>query len=300
MRRLTVGTRGSALALWQTRWVCARLREHFPELEIEERIIKTAGDQRTDENFGPGWPVGAFVSALEAALSDERVDFAVHSFKDLQTAETAGLTVAAVPARAPVHDVLLTNGPQRVEELPAKAKIATNSPRRAAQLRRLGVFEIVPIRGNVPTRVEKIAREGLDGTVLAAAGLQRLGIEHPHRIDLTLEQMLPAPAQGALAVQSRSADGEVRAVLAAIEDSTARRCVTAERAFLATIKAGCHTPVAAYAEVSGAGLRLTGRLYSDDLAHLAAGSEVGDDAAQLGALLAKKLMGELQAACGSG
>ena len=163
MTLLRVGTRGSDLALWQTNWVCDRLREKHVDLQIEQVIIKTHGDIVTDKNFGRDWPVGAFVSALENALLDGRVDFAVHSFKDLQTAETPGLTIAAVPPREVAHDVLLTRTAVRLEDLPAGARIGTNSPRRAAQLLQLGNFEIVPIRGNVPTRVAKIAREGLDG-----------------------------------------------------------------------------------------------------------------------------------------
>jgi hydroxymethylbilane synthase len=263
MTTLRAGTRGSDLALWQTNWVCDRLRAAHPSLEIEQIIIKTHGDVVTDKNFGGDWPVGAFVSALENALLEERIDFAVHSFKDLQTAETAGLTIAAVPVREVTHDVLLTRGVKRLEDLPAGARIGTNSPRRAAQLRLFGEFEIVPIRGNVPTRVSKIEREKLDGVILAAAGIKRLGIEYPHVIALPVEQFLPAPAQGALAVQAR--EQTPAAELAAVLDHPpSRRAVTAERSFLREINAGCHTPVGALAQTDGDLVSLHARLFSDD------------------------------------
>ena len=143
---LRVGTRGSDLALWQTNWVCERLRAAIPDLEIEQIIIKTHGDVVTEANFGRDWPVGAFVSALENALLENRVDFAVHSFKDLQTVETAGLTIAATPPREVVHDVLLTREPMTLDALPPGSRIGTNSPRRAAQMLQMGAFEIVPLR----------------------------------------------------------------------------------------------------------------------------------------------------------
>jgi hydroxymethylbilane synthase len=299
MRTIRVGTRGSDLALWQTRWVCQQLRERFDDLAIEEVIIKTHGDQVVEQNFGPDWPVGAFVSALERALVDKEVDFAVHSFKDLQTAETAGLAIAAVPPRVPAHDVLLTNGPMRLDDLPAGAKIGTNSPRRAAQLQQRLDVEIIPVRGNLPTRVAKIQQEKLDGVMLAAAGLDRLGLQHPHRIDLSMEDMLPAPAQGALAIQCRERD-ELRETLASLDDARTRRCVIAERSFLATIQAGCHTPVAAFATLEGDEITLRARLFSDDLQHLAAGDAAGEDPKALGRDLALRLKQELVERCGSG
>ena len=220
MTRLRVGTRGSDLALWQTNWVCDELRKAHPLLEIEQIIIKTHGDvaseQQTGWNTGPtkldsttpgpttfgartfgpttsggDWPVGEFVSALEQALIQERIDFAVHSFKDLQTEVTTGLVVAAVPAREVVHDVLLTREAVDLNDLPPGFRVGTGSPRRSAQFRRFAKVEIVPIRGNVQTRIDKIERAGLDGVVLAAAGLRRLGITHPHMTDLPTDGTRP-------------------------------------------------------------------------------------------------------------
>lgn len=300
MTRLRVGTRGSDLALWQTGWVCDRLAEQHADLELEQVIIRTHGDLVTDRNFGKDWPVGAFVSALENALLEERVDIAVHSFKDLQTAATAGLAISATPPRAAVHDVLLTREPMTLTEIPEGARIGTNSPRRAAQLLQLGKFFIVPIRGNVPTRINKMEREGLHGVMLAAAGLERLGVDWPHRIDLSVTDMIPAPAQGALAVQTRC-DGAAARLVATLDHHETRRCVTAERSFLATINAGCHTPVGALARVEGDGVRLHARLFTDDYVRFVEGVEQDRDAQACGERLAHRLLRELEAGgCASG
>lgn len=293
MTRLRVGTRGSDLALWQTHWVCDRLRQAHPGLEIEQIIIKTHGDIVSEANFGRDWPVGAFVSALENALLEDRVDFAVHSFKDLPTAETADLIVAATPVREIVNDVLLTREPMTLDAPPDRARFGTNSPRRAAQLLQLGDFEIVPIRGNVPTRVAKIERENLHGVVLAAAGLKRLGIEHPHRIDLPTDRFVPAPAQGVLAVQTR-ADDPAYEICAVLNDAATRTAVIAERMILRRINAGCHTPVGALANVEGERVTLHAKIFSDDYARLAEGTEVGDDPGTVGIALADRLLAELK------
>ncbi len=287
--KLRIGTRGSDLALWQTRWVAERLKTAHPGLEIEEVIIKTHGDVVTDAGFGRDWPVGAFVTALEHALLENRVDLAVHSYKDLPTQETAGLVIAATPQRAAVHDVLLTRMPlRRIEDLAATARIGTNSPRRAAQLRQVKPFQVVPIRGNVPTRVAKLESEGLDGVVLAAAGLQRLDLRHPHMLDLPIEDFLPAAAQGALAVQTRAGD-PAAAVATVLEDRATREAVTAERQVLRHIGAGCHTPVAAYARVDDAAITLRAKLFTDDWSRCAAGVETGTDPIAVGTRLAGRL-----------
>jgi hydroxymethylbilane synthase len=286
--RLRVGTRGSELALYQTDWVCRRLRDKNASIEIERAVIQTHGDVATETNFGKDWPAGAFVGALEKALLDDRIDFAVHSYKDLPTATTGGLIVAATPEREVVHDVLLARSAACLEELPPGARIGTNSPRRAAQLLRLGGFQIVPIRGNVPTRIAKIEREGLDGIVLAAAGLKRLGIQHPHMIELPPDQFVPAPAQGALAVQSR-ADRPAAKLLALLDHRPTRRAVEAERAFLRQVAAGCHSPAGALARVAGEAITLRARLFSDDYARWADGSESGADPEIIGQRLADRL-----------
>jgi hydroxymethylbilane synthase len=287
-----VGTRGSDLALKQTGWVCERLRAAHPSLVLEQVIIKTHGDLVPDQHFGPAWPEGAFVTALEHALLERRIDVAVHSYKDLPTALTAGLDIAATPVREAPHDVLLTRTVMRLEDLPPGARIGTNSPRRAAQIKRLCAVEIVPIRGNVPTRIARLEREGLDGVILAAAGLRRLGIDYPRRIDLPPERFLPAPAQGALAVQV-VAGSEAARLVRAIDDPATRQTVTAERSFLREIGAGCHAPVGALASVEGDRVSLRGRLFSGDQSHDVEGAETGIDPEQVGVRLARRLLAEL-------
>jgi len=234
MNLLRVGTRGSDLALRQAEWVCERLRQAHPSMTVELEIVTTEGDVKPDQGFGAMWPVGAFVSTIEQALLDLRVDLAVHSLKDLPTAPADGLVVAAIPSREVAHDVLLTRRAMQLAELPAGARIGTSSLRRAAQMRRQAAVEIVPLRGNVLTRIAKLERDGLDGIVLAAAGLRRLGIRHPHTIHLPPDRFVPAPGQGALAVQAR--DGSKPAALAAaLDDGPTRTAVRAERSFLHAI-----------------------------------------------------------------
>jgi hydroxymethylbilane synthase len=280
------------LALWQTRWICAELRKVHPSLQFEETIIKTHGDKVTDRPFGGDWPVGAFVQALEQALLEDRVDFAVHSFKDLQTAETAGLIIAAVPPRQVVHDVLLTREPVDLDHLPAGFKVGTSSPRRSAQIRRLGDVEVVPIRGNVPTRVAKLQREDLDGVIMAAAGLQRLGIQHEPSIDLPTDRFVPAPAQGALAVQGRDGSKAVE-IIRSLDDVPSHRAVVAERMFLHGINAGCHTPAGALAMLNNDVISLHAQLFTDDGKRMVEGTETGTDAEAVGLAIAKRLKQEL-------
>lgn len=292
MTRLRVGTRGSELALWQTRWFCTELRKVHPSIQIEEIIIKTHGDAVTDRPFGGDWPVGAFVQALEQALLEERVDFAVHSFKDLQTAPTSGLVIAAVPPRQVVHDVLLTRETVDLDNLPAGFKVGTSSPRRAAQIRRLGDVQVVPIRGNVPTRVAKLKRENLGGVIMAAAGLRRLSIVHEPSIDLPTDRFVPAPAQGALAVQTREGCQAVE-FIRSLDNGSSHRAVVAERMFLHGIHAGCHTPAGALATLSGDAISLHAQLFTDDGERMVEGTETGTDPEAVGLAIAKRLKQEL-------
>jgi len=293
MTKLRLGTRGSKLALWQSNWVCDRLREAHPSLDIERIIIKTQGDAMTTEQFGEDWPVGAFVSAIEHALIEERVDFAVHSYKDLQTAVTTGLTVAAVPVREAVQDVLLTKAPVDIDRLPAGFRVGTGSPRRSAQFRRFGKAEIVPIRGNVETRIAKIEEEGIDGVVLAAAGLKRLGISYPNMTDLPTDRFVPSPAQGALAIQTR-ASGDAAEIIRAIDHPESHRAVLAERSFLKRVNAGCHVPIGALAELSGDEVLLHGQLFDDAGERMAEDKKSGKDPVALGTQMADTLLAELK------
>jgi hydroxymethylbilane synthase len=293
MTTLRVGTRGSRLALTQTRWVCAQLQA-AQSLNIEETVIKTHGDVARDRPFDETWPVGSFVTALEEALLADEVDVAVHSYKDLPSLSPDGLVIAAVPSREVVHDLLVTREPTDLEALPAGFRVGTSSPRRTALLRRLPGVEILPLRGNVPTRLEKLARGDYDGIVCAAAGLRRLGLDPPHAIVMPPQRFVPAPAQGALAIQTRAADGAA-AVVAVLEHAETRRTVDAERAFLARIEAGCQTPLGAWASLESGTIELRGQLFSDDGAHMVEGAEAGEDPVAVGHKLADRMLANLSA-----
>ena len=248
---LRLGTRASQLALTQSQLVADALTA-ASGVPVELVHVSTYGDRSTEAIAQLGG-TGVFVSALRDALHAGTVDLAVHSFKDLPTAPTPGLTVAAVPPREDPRDVLVARDGLTLGELPPGARIGTGAPRRTAQLRALGLgLEIVPIRGNVDTRMGKVASGELDGVILARAGLARIGRLAAVTETLDPIQVLPAPAQGALAVECRSDDIRVRELLAALDDPAARACVAAERAVLAALEAGCSAPVAAHAELTEA------------------------------------------------
>lgn len=296
MTALRVGTRGSALALWQTRWVIGELRRARPELEFEEVIIKTRGDVAHDQSFESSkWPAGGFVGAIEQAMLRSEIDLAVHSYKDLPSIGPDGLEIAAVPPRAAVHDILVTQRRVDIDQLPGGFRIGTSSPRRRAQFHRYVNIDTVPIRGNVPTRVKKVEAGELDGVVLAAAGLQRLGLSGPHMIDLAMDRFVPAPRQGALAIQTRS-DTEATTICAILNHEPSQRSVDAESSFLAAVDAGCQTPVAALATISSQEIQLHAQLFSDDGRDFAAGTETGSDPSQVGAMLGDRLKQQLHIA----
>jgi hydroxymethylbilane synthase len=290
---IRIGTRGSELARRQTGIVLEALQSSCPQLQFEIIVIRTEGDLHPDRAIGEGWPIGSFTSAIERALLNRSIDVAVHSLKDLPTTDVPGLQIAAVPPRDSPHDVLITSRPLELNRLPAGIRIGTSSPRRAAQLRQLGDIDVVPIRGNVTTRLDKIGRDGLDGVVLAAAGLRRLGLAPQHALELPLHQFLPAPGQGALAVQVRSEDHSLISAVAAINHSPTAAAVDAERSFLQHVGAGCHTPVAALATVIDSTINLRGQLFSDDGCSMAAGELSGTEPRDLGRRLASTLRSQL-------
>ncbi|HEY7008841.1 MAG TPA: hydroxymethylbilane synthase [Jatrophihabitantaceae bacterium] len=244
-RTLRVGTRASALARRQTELVVASLAA-----PVDVVPIVTHGD-RSDAALAQIGGTGVFVSALREALLTGSIDVAVHSYKDLPTAAADGVVVAAVPLREDPRDALVARDGLTLGELPLGARVGTGSPRRAAQLRALGLgLEMVPIRGNVDTRLGKVASGEVDAVVLAYAGLRRLGRDADVTEVLDPIQVLPAPAQGALAVECRASDSATRAVLAALDDAETRAAVAAERALLAGLEAGCSAPVGALAVVA--------------------------------------------------
>ena len=242
---LRIGTRNSRLARVQTGLVAAALGA-----PVDLVPIVTEGDRSMQALTQLGG-TGVFVSALRDALLAGQVDIAVHSYKDLPTAPADGIVVAAVPLRDDPRDVLVARDGLTLGELPTGSRVGTGSPRRAAQLRALGLgLDVVPIRGNVDTRLGKVAAGEVDAVVLAYAGLRRLGRADEATEVLDPIQVLPAPAQGALAVECRADDDETRALVAALDDPDTRSAVLAERSLLAALEAGCSAPVGALAEIA--------------------------------------------------
>ena len=292
---LRLGTRGSALARTQSQTIADAITA-ATGTPVELVHIVTEGD-RSSEAIARLGGTGVFVAAIRRALLEGSVDLAVHSYKDLPTAAEPGLIIAAVPGRADPRDALVARDGLTLGELPAGSKIGTGAPRRVAQLRALGLgLDVVPIRGNVDTRLARVAPGDLDAVVLARAGLARLG-----RLDAITEtldplQVLPAPAQGALAVECRTSDARTRELLGRLEEPTVRACVIAERSTLAALEAGCSAPVAAYAEVAdgenGPELFLRASVTAIDGSDAVRGSATGPllEAAALGRALATELL----------
>ena len=256
-RVLRVGTRGSALALRQTEETLARLRRFHPEVKVEVVTVRTQGDADQSAPLA-GMGRGIFVKEIEAELLAGRLDLAVHSLKDMPTQLPQGLTLGAVLPRQDPRDVLVNRWGCRLAQLPAGARIGTSSPRRQAQLKgRCPQVSVLPIRGNVETRLKKAQGEEYDGAVLAAAGLIRLGLTEHIAEYLSPQQFVPPPGQGVLAVEARAGDDHLLALLHPVEDPATRYAATAERAFLEKLGGGCQVPVGAYARSEGELLMLT-------------------------------------------
>ena len=291
---LTIASRGSQLALWQARWVSARLTAFGHECGI--RIIRTTGDKITDVPLaqigGKGlFTKGLFTKEIEEALLDGRADLAVHSLKDLPTELPAGLALAAVPEREDPHDAVVG---RKLVDLPAGAMVGTSSLRRAAQLRRLRPdLTIESIRGNLDTRLRKLDEGRYSAIVLAAAGLNRLGWAGRIAEILPAETMCPAVGQGALAVETR-AGGAGWDACAALDHAATHSAVAAERAFLRALGGGCQVPIGAYATVNGERLRLVGLVIAPDGSAVVRGEREGPaaEAEAIGAALGAKLLAE--------
>lgn len=294
---LRLGTRASALATTQSGHVADLVRERLGR-EVELVEVSTEGDRSAAPLASLGG-TGVFVSALRDALLDGRVDVAVHSLKDIPTTPAEGIALAAIPPREDPRDVVVARDGLTLGELPVGSTLGTGSPRRVSQLAALGLgLELEGIRGNVDTRIRKVREGEVDAIVLARAGLSRLG-----RLDEVTEvldplQMLPAPGQGALAVECRSDDAELVAALRQLDDIPTRAAVTAERAVLATLEAGCSAPLGALAEVvegeDGEELWLRAVALSEDGALSVRMSATGPvaDAAALGSRLASQMLAE--------
>jgi hydroxymethylbilane synthase len=256
MRRLRIATRGSSLALAQAHAASNLLTPYLAGREVAIEVIKTTGDVRQDVSLMQ-LGEGVFIKALEAELINGRADVAVHSLKDIPSAESPQLVIAAIPAREDPRDALVTRDGRPFDELPEGALLATGSPRRIAQLRALrSDLRFTGVRGNVDTRLRKLDAGEFDGLVIAVAGLNRLGLASRITTAFSVDECVPAVGQGALAIQCRRDDLETLDLLASVDDADAHAEIRAERSFLAAIGGGCRIPVGALARKQATALRL--------------------------------------------
>ncbi|MEO6909075.1 MAG: hydroxymethylbilane synthase [Abditibacteriaceae bacterium] len=267
MKNLRLGTRGSALAITQSRHVAAMLRKQFPDIHIEEIIIRTAGDQRSIDHpklaAGASDGKGIFTKEIEVALLNNEIDFAVHSQKDLPPEMPEGLIHAATPPRETAADSLVSKMDQKLEDLPEAARIGTSSLRRQSQLLHLlPKCNVLPLRGNIDTRLRKLDEGEYDAIVVAGAALERLNIQRGQLLDQ--KKFVPAPAQGALAIQIRADDKSAFEMFERINDATAQCEINAERAVVKALNAGCSTPLGARAVIENDHLHLWAVVLSPD------------------------------------
>ena len=291
MRKFIIGSRGSELALWQTNFVKATLEKHFPELNLEIKIIKTTGDKLLDVALAKIGDKGLFTKQIETALLNREIDLAVHSLKDLQTVQPEGLCIGAISKREMPNDVLIAKKYVSIDGLPTGAKVATGSLRRKSQLLNyrpdLKIFEI---RGNVPTRIKKFEESDLDAMILAFAGVHRLNLDAHISQIIPFEIMLPAVGQGAMAVEIRTEDHDLQQTLQLSDDAETRRCVTAERAFLRSLEGGCQVPIGANAIIKNGEIHLEGMVGNLDGSVNLRESLSGENAEDLGVNLAQILI----------
>ncbi len=294
-KTLRIATRKSHLALWQAQHVAECLTEKFPFLKIELVPVLTEGDLTLDQSLSKIGGKGLFVKALEQKLLSNEADLAVHSLKDMPATLPSSLILGAVGPRANPEDALLSTAGWHWSELPQNAIIGTSSLRRAVQLKALrSDCQIQPLRGNVPTRIEKLKAGQFDAIILAKAGLDRLKIDTPLSIFSTLD-MLPAVGQGAIGIECRENDTEVLSYIQqAFHDKTTATCIAAERALNATLQGSCQVPLAAFAEIQGNVLQLEARIGclngKEFLSSKLTGSQ--DDPQTLGSLVAKALLSQ--------
>ncbi len=261
--KLRVGSRGSNLALWQAGWVKNHLEAGGCEVEI--KIIKTSGDTLASASLIQSGIKGLFVKEIEEALLEGTIDLAVHSLKDLPLEQPEGLFLAAFPPREDARDVLISRNGRRFEEMERGAKIGTSSLRRQSQLHALRQdLQLVPMRGNLTTRIDKLDRGECDGLVLAAAGLRRLELDQRITRYFSPEELCPAAGQGALALEVRRGDQRAEKAVRSLDDSATRKAVSAERTALLHLGGGCETPIAAYARIERGRLKIIGVVAAPD------------------------------------
>jgi hydroxymethylbilane synthase len=301
--KITIGSRGSKLALWQADWVKDQLATAGHEISIE--VIKTTGDKLQTVPSQEPLPAsiaqtiaetgtkGLFIKEIEEALLAGQVDLAVHSLKDLPSIQPEGLALAAVPPREDARDVFISAGGEPFEQLPPGARLGTSSPRRETQLRRLRPdLEFIPLRGNLDTRLRKLERGDCEALVLAAAGVHRLGLRERITGYFTFDQMCPAVGQGALGLEIRQGYAALARAVAGLDDPATHLAVRAERAMLRRLGGGCQVPIAAYANFEDGRLRLRGVVASLDAQHVIRAASLGseDDPESLGVAVAGELL----------
>jgi hydroxymethylbilane synthase len=291
MNAIRIGTRASALARRQTEEIIGLWTAHEAGVKFEMIDLTTDGDEAPDARLEEMEGTGFFTSGLERALLGGRIDVAVHSHKDLPVASTPGLEVAAVPRRGPVEDALCARDRATLAGLPRGARVGTSSLRRTAQLRALRAdLDYVSLRGNVPTRLDRVASGALDAVVLACAGLERLGLRHHATEVFPVERLLPAPSQGALAVQVRANDEALLVRLSCLEHMATRLAVDTERAVLHELRGGCSVPVGAYARAEGGRIAVEAGVFALDGTRALRVRAEGGDPAAAGAEAARRLL----------
>lgn len=262
---IIIGSRGSALALAQTTWIQDRIQKCFPDVTVKVKVFKTSADRDTTMSLRRASTVGVFVKELEQALLDETIDLAVHSMKDVPTQIAAGLQIAAIPEREDARDAFISNRWKNLSDLPPGASLGTGSLRRQAQTLAIRPdLKILDIRGNLDTRLKKMEKGDYDAIILACAGLRRLGIHNRISSPLDFATMLPAPGQGALAVEIRAGDPKVTPVAEALNHAPSALAVTAERHFLKRMGGGCNVPVAVHARLIKNTIEIDGLVASTD------------------------------------
>jgi hydroxymethylbilane synthase len=289
MANLRIGSRGSQLALWQANHVAGLLRAQGHAVEIE--VIKTTGDKILDVALAKVGTKGMFTKEIEEALADERIDLAVHSMKDVPTELEDRFDLAAIMKRDDPRDAFISGKFARLEDLPRGAKVGTSSLRRQCQLKATRAdLEIVPLRGNVDTRLKKLETGDYDAIILASAGVHRLGLDKHVRSRIPAEVMCPAVGQGALAIEIRSNDKTVRKILTLLDHAETRMAIECERALLGSLGGGCQVPIGAYAERIGSDLRLNAMVGRPDGSLILREQAFGRDPQALGLETAQTLL----------
>ena len=290
---IRIGTRGSKLALWQAEWVKKALSKAHPDLTIKLVIIKTKGDKILDVPLAKVGGKGLFVKEIEEALTDHRIDLAVHSMKDMPTEIPTDLMIGAVPLREAPQDILISRSEQKLTDMPEGALVGTSSLRRAAQLRHIRPdITIADLRGNLDTRLKKLDQGKYDAIVLAAAGIKRLGFERRISQILDTDTMLPAVGQGALCIEIRDKNPRIESIVGVLNHRPTHIAITAERAFLHHLEGGCQVPIAAHALIKENHVSITGLVAAIDGSILIKETHIGkiEDATNVGITLAQKLL----------